>query len=135
MAQLYPPSGENLCGHLNGDADGNNWTLSITCPQQSVIQSIDFASWGTPTGSCGAFKYGKCHAANSINVSQELCLNKNSCSIPVNATTFNGDPCFGTVKQFDIQLKCSIPYNYSNWNFGLIDPLMEDLMNAVNPKK
>ena len=50
VAQLFPPSGSNLCGHLNGNANGNNWTLSITCPEQSVIHTIDFASWGTPTG-------------------------------------------------------------------------------------
>ena len=133
VAQLFPPSGSNLCGHLNGDANTNNWTLSLSCPESSVIKSIDFASWGTPTGSCGNFKIGKCHAANSMNVSKELCLNKNNCTIRVDIDTFNGDPCVNTVKQFDIQVQCSMPYNYSNWDFTLINPLMEDFMEAVNP--
>ena len=131
---MYPPSGSSLCAHLNGDANDNNWTLSITCPQQSIIKNIEFASWGTPTGTCGNFNIGKCHAQNSMNISRQLCLNKNSCTIRADTNTFNGDPCDGTRKQFDIQVECSIAYNYSNWNFSLLDPLMEDFMNAVNPK-
>ena len=134
VPQLYPPSGSHLCGHLNGDANHNNWSLSITCPSQSVIKTIDFASWGTPFGNCGNFSVGKCHAQNSRNISEQLCLNKNSCTIRVDNTTFNGDPCEGTVKQFDIQVECSISHNYSNWDFTLIDPMMEDFMNATNPK-
>eukprot|EP01084_Bolivina_argentea_P178466 308505_1 len=135
VPQLYAPSDKYLCAHLNGDANNNNWTISITCPETSVIKSIDFASWGTPNGFCGNFSINNtCHANNSLNISQELCLNKHSCIIPANIDTFNGDPCNGTTKQFDIQVTCSIQYKYSNYNFSLINPLMEDFMNAVNPK-
>eukprot|EP01084_Bolivina_argentea_P058520 106853_1 len=134
VAQLYPPSDENLCAHLTGLGNANNWTVSLTCPKTSTIKTIDFASWGTPSGTCGQFKIGSCHANTSMSVSKSLCLNKHSCTIRADTDTFGGDPCYGTVKQFDIQVTCSIPYNYSNWDFSLINPLMEDLMNSVNPK-
>eukprot|EP01084_Bolivina_argentea_P058521 106854_1 len=134
VAQMQPPSGQYLCGHLNGNSNLNNWTLSLQCPGTSKINDIQFASWGTSSGTCGNFKLGKCNALNSINVSKTLCLNKNSCTIPVNTNTFNGDPCDGTVKSFNIQITCNEAYNYSNWDFTLLDPLMQDFMTSVNPK-
>ena len=86
LPQLYPPSSKYLCTHLNGDANNNNWTTSIECPDNSSIKSIDFVSWGNPTGSCGDFKIGDCNSNNALNVTKELCLNKHSCSIPGNCT-------------------------------------------------
>ena len=133
VAQLQPPSGKYLCNHLNGDSNDNNWTVSLQCPGTSVINEIGFASWGTPSGYCGDFTIGTCHANNSMDIAKTYCMDKNSCTIPVNIDTFNGDPCYGVVKEFAIQVECSVPYNYSNWNFTLIDPLMVDFMNAVNP--
>ena len=50
VAQLTPPSGFNLCGHLNGGSNNNNWNLTMKCTNKgSIISKINFAYWGAPT--------------------------------------------------------------------------------------
>lgn len=44
--------------------------LSLLCPA-GQITSIDFASYGTPTGRCGAFGIGSC-SMNSTAVKQGI---------------------------------------------------------------
>ncbi|ETO34712.1 hypothetical protein RFI_02382 [Reticulomyxa filosa] len=120
--------------HLNGDSNDNNWNVSLQCPNENeVIFVIDFASWGTPQGYCGNWSIGQCHASNSMAVAKQYCQNANACTIPVNVATFGYDPCFGTVKSFAIQVRCNTTSLYSNWDFTLLDPIMEDVMAAVNP--
>eukprot|EP01084_Bolivina_argentea_P155381 270768_1 len=132
VAQLYPPSNKYLCTHLNGDANNNNWTTSISCPLNSSIKSIDFVSWGNPKGYCGNFSFGNCNSNNVLNTTKQLCLHQNTCIIPVNSKTFH-DNCPNITKQFALQIQCSIPYNYSNYNFTLVDQVFSDVMNAINP--
>ena len=58
VAQLTPPSGYYMCGHLNGDSNANNWTLTMKCPPNSgVINKIDFGYWqqGTEKGITNLF--------------------------------------------------------------------------------
>ena len=50
VAQLTPPSGYYMCGHLNGGSNDNNWTLTMKCPPDSgVINKIDFGYWQEAT--------------------------------------------------------------------------------------
>ena len=137
VAQLQPPSGKYLCGHLNGNTENNDWNLSLQCPytSTSTITRIDFVSFGNPTGTCGNFKIGSCNAntTNTLQIAEKLCLNKNSCIIPVNTATF-GDPCPNEQKSFSIQVECSEPMKgITNWNFTEMDKLVEDYFDAVNP--
>eukprot|EP01084_Bolivina_argentea_P144857 254050_1 len=122
VPRISPPSDKYYCQHLNGNANNNNWTLSVSCPNNysySIINDIQFASYGTPSGYCGNLKHGTCHNNNSLSIVKSLCLNKHSCEIPVNSETFKYDPCMNTTKSFDIQLTCNITnYQYSNWNLS-----------------
>ncbi|GAA4341653.1 nidogen-like domain-containing protein [Flaviaesturariibacter amylovorans] len=79
-----------------------NGTITLQAPAGTVIDRIDFASYGTPTGSCGNFVQGWCHAGNSKAVVEGLALNQNSFSVQASNLVF-GDPCFGTVKRLVIQ--------------------------------
>jgi hypothetical protein len=81
-------------------------TLTITCDAGQTVTTIDFASYGTPTGSCGAFQTSSCHAASSVQVLKDACLGKSSCTVAANNATF-GDPCFGTPKILDVQVTCT----------------------------
>ena len=67
-------------------------TATFACPAGATITAVQFASFGTPGGQCGAYTVGSCNAANSTAITSAACLGKNSCSIPIGDSTF-GDPC------------------------------------------
>lgn len=80
--------------------------LILTAPPGSVFTSIDFASYGTPTGACGSFSLGSCHAANSQSVCEGIIIGQNSVTIYVGNGLF-GDPCGGTLKRLYVQARYS----------------------------
>ena len=92
-------------------------TVILTVPPNNVITSIDFASYGTPNGSCGAFTLGTCHAANSMSIVEAVFVGQASASIGANNTVF-GDPCGGTVKRLYIQATYSstLPLTLLSYN-------------------
>jgi hypothetical protein len=82
-------------------------TLNLQCVEPTAtISQIQFASYGTPTGTCGSYQVGSCNAANSTSIVQSYCIGKNSCSVPATTPIF-GDPCYGTVKNLVVQAHCS----------------------------
>jgi large repetitive protein len=90
-----------------------NQNVTITAPPGTVITSIEFASYGTPNGTCGNFTIGVCHAANSIAVVAPYLIGLNSGTIPATNGIF-GDPCFGTVKRLFIQARYGTTSSQSN---------------------
>jgi hypothetical protein len=88
-------------GTICGTADENG-NLVLTAPAGGVITSINFASYGTPTGTCGNFIVGACNATNSKTLVEGYAIGKNGVTIPANNTVF-GDPCYGTVKRLYVQ--------------------------------
>eukprot|EP01084_Bolivina_argentea_P233185 392808_1 len=142
IAQLEPPSGKYLCKHLNGDSYYQNWSISLQCPtSNSLINNIQFASYGNPQGNCGNFTIDpKCHYNNTLQIVKSKCLNKNSCSFDVNDQIFGNNDnnwCDKNIKlhSFSVQITCNIDYNYSNWDFSYMDktviPFMETFPNSV----
>jgi len=62
---------------------------TITCPAGTVVSNINFASYGTPTGSCGAFnKESNCDCSSTIQLVVDACLNKAICSLDAVDTLF-----------------------------------------------
>jgi hypothetical protein len=88
---------QTICGTA-----GEGGTVTITAPPGNYITGVQFASYGTPTGSCGSFAIGTCHAANSLSIVSAALIGFNSGSVSADNTVF-GDPCGGTVKQLYIQ--------------------------------
>ena len=79
-----------------------NQNVSLNAPSGATITSIDFASYGTPNGTCGNFTQGWCHSSTSKSVVENAALNHNS--VTIGATNGNfGDPCYGTVKRLYVQ--------------------------------
>jgi hypothetical protein len=71
--------GSAFCGRI---ANTNNGSIDLSCQDTgAVIASIDFASYGTPTGACGSFKAGACESKTSMSVVNGTCFNKASCKI------------------------------------------------------
>lgn len=97
VAELDPPSGLLQCGNV-----GDWFSVHLSCAQSGgVIDSIDFASYGTATGACGQMKQGSCHAANSLDIVKQACLGKSECNVPASPDVF-GDPC----ESFILSHKC-----------------------------
>ncbi len=87
----------SLCGTVN-----ENQTLSLTAPSGSFFTAINFASYGTPNGSCGSFSTSSCHAINSLSIVQAAAIGQNSFSVPATNGVF-GDPCSGTFKRLYVE--------------------------------
>ena len=92
-----------VCAEVN-----ENYVATISCPSGTVVRTIDFASYGTPTGSCGQFFKSSCDSSNSISTVQIPCLNQASCTVSAQNSVFGGDPCGGTLKRLKIQATCGL---------------------------
>lgn len=93
----------SVCGKAIEDS-----SVSLSCPSGQVVSKVAFASYGTPSGSCGAFKVGSCNASNSLSKVSSSCLGKASCKVSASNSVF-GDPCSGVDKTLAIQLQCAAP--------------------------
>ena len=69
----------------------------LQAPVGAFFTSVNFASYGVPSGGLGNYQYQWCHASNSIAIVSNLCLGNNSCVLSSNNDVF-GDPCGGTYK-------------------------------------
>jgi hypothetical protein len=105
--QDAPACGDSMCGARVTvcDTPDEGGTAHIACPNNTTVKSIDFASYGTPSGMCGHFALGGCHAVNSQPIVEGACLGSASCSVDATNNVF-GDPCFGTFKRLYIQATC-----------------------------
>ena len=90
-----------------------NQNATLTAPAGLLINNIDFASYGTPNGTCGNFTIGSCHATNSITKLSPYLLGNNSGTVPATNGLF-GDPCGGTVKRLYIQAHYGTTSSTSN---------------------
>eukprot|EP00048_Salpingoeca_helianthica_P004255 m.75178 g.75178 ORF g.75178 m.75178 type:complete len:2506 (-) comp13123_c5_seq3:28-7545(-) len=67
----------------------NNTNIALACPASSVISSISFASFGTPSGTCGSWRSSAtCHAASTQSTLTTLCVGKQTCSVLASPRTF-----------------------------------------------
>jgi hypothetical protein len=80
-------------------------TAKIQCPAGQVVKSLQYASYGTPSGACNSFQTTSCHSAKSGTTVQTACVGKSSCQVAANNTVF-GDPCPGVTKKLAIQVQC-----------------------------
>lgn len=106
-----PPTGPPAtCVDVSEDQEAN-----IGCPAGEVISSIDFASFGSPTGSCssGFHPSATCNSNHSMAVITALCVGKASCKVPASCSTFheqkqpqNGAFCWDVVKHLAVKVSC-----------------------------
>lgn len=57
--------------------------VQLQCEDGYKIESIEFASYGTPQGTCQAFSTGNCHATNSSAILSKVSIEKKNRSIIV----------------------------------------------------
>lgn len=82
-----------------------NGSADLACPAGQVVTSVDFASFGTATGGCGALVKSDCDAAGSMATVSTECVGKGSCTVR-GGNGIYGDPCSGTLKHLAVQVTC-----------------------------
>lgn len=81
--------------------------VNLSCAGGGTATGVQFASFGTPEGSCAAgWALGSCNANSSVAAVAAACVGKAACAVPVTDAVF-GDPCPGTKKQLAAALACS----------------------------
>ena len=88
--------------------DGEDATLQLQCVDPAAtIAAIEFASYGTATGTCPTFNKSSCDSPRSMAVVAAACVGKHSCAVTVDNDNFGGDPCANTVKKLRVVARCS----------------------------
>ena len=140
IENIYTPatiSGNNV---IYATANENQ-NLVLQAPVGSVINSVTFASYGTPTGSNGNYTISNCHAANSLSIVESYAIGKNSVTIPATNTVF-GDPCSGTSKRLfvkatyistNINTNTSVTIRYTIAADGSCEATSDDVTFTVTP--
>ncbi|PQM35742.1 beta-galactosidase 3 [Prunus yedoensis var. nudiflora] len=85
----------------------NKPEISLHCTEGHSISAIKFSSFGTPSGSCGTFQHGACHAPNSNAVLEKECIGKQKCSVTISSTNFGKDPCPSKLKKLSVEAVCA----------------------------
>jgi len=103
VSQTAPPGEAVFCAEM----DYSVGSASLYCNDKTAqISDIQFAAYGTPTGTCGNYTHDtKCDATNVTAYVKSHCIGQNNCTI-LSYPTF-GDPCFQVVKRFVMQASCT----------------------------
>jgi hypothetical protein len=99
-AFALPAASHDVCATVAERA-----SATVACPAGEVFGSVVFASYGTPSGSCGSFATSTCSAATSGARVSSACSGKASCTLSATNAVF-GDPCAGTKKHLSVELSC-----------------------------
>jgi hypothetical protein len=79
---------------------------SLKCPSGTYISDIQFASYGSPSGKCGAFRQSQCHAKYSLDVVSSKCVGKVECGVSASNNIFGENPCADVNKVLKVQAAC-----------------------------
>lgn len=125
-------------GKVCGQAYESN-SLSMTA-SLGTFRSVNFASYGAPTGSCGTFIYGNCHLMQSFIAAEDSLLGNSTGNYLGANMTFGVDPCFGIGKNTrimasyaeDVTISNLSPGTYSLWVFDSLGCSASVTINVIN---
>ncbi|KAG6591292.1 Beta-galactosidase 3, partial [Cucurbita argyrosperma subsp. sororia] len=83
-------------------------SFHLQCNPGQVISAIKFASFGTPSGTCGSYQKGTCHAPDSHAILEKKCIGQESCLVSATRDNFGVDPCPNELKQLLVEVDCAI---------------------------
>ena len=123
VAELNPPSGTTLCGGEPLPAAEGAFSVLDCGEDGGTIDAVTFASFGSPSGHCGSFRKGVCHAPNTQATVDKSCLGQRSCTVPSSADTFPGlSPECLKEAALAVATSCTNKSKqFTYWNFTLLD--------------
>jgi hypothetical protein len=91
-----------------------NQVASIGCCAGEVIGAVEFASFGTPTGSCatGFIASASCNSNHSMAVVSAACVGRQTCKLDASCKTFHekltnpGAFCWAVAKSLAVKVAC-----------------------------
>uniref|UniRef100_A0A7N0U170 Beta-galactosidase n=1 Tax=Kalanchoe fedtschenkoi TaxID=63787 RepID=A0A7N0U170_KALFE len=101
LSQLKEGQGEK--DHTNNSIE----TVHLRCPENMRISDVKFASFGTPTGTCGSYQIGECHDPLSLSVVAKICLQKNECVIELTRQNFGKTTCSSSPRKLAVEVSCA----------------------------
>lgn len=141
VAELEPPSPAST-GLCYGPLDISSFNITIDCTKNdkmkgNTIDKIIFANYGAPKRlasskgkMCLGFQENKTCSQNVINEISKQCVGKSTCFIGkelLDKITYNAtSSCLteGLTKMLAVQATCKTPFNFTSWNFEILDPMM-----------
>ena len=112
----HPSGGNSLLG------DRKTYTMS--CPSEdSMIEEVLFASFGTPKGTCGHMAKGECHVTGSEEKVRKLCVGKRVCTIPVTQEYLGSDCAHYETKWLHVDVQCSRTATYHDVEVNVTIPV------------
>ncbi|CAM6085259.1 unnamed protein product [Calypogeia fissa] len=83
-------------------------TLHLDCTPGHNISEVVFGSFGNPSGTCGSFQRGSCHAPLSAELLHLACVGRQQCFVEVSWTIFAvEDPCPTILKGLAVEALCT----------------------------
>jgi Galactose binding lectin domain. len=96
--------GQTYTGQVCGTQEIENNLLTLTAKKNGLFTHVDFASYGTPTGSCETgFAIGACHATTSDSVVASRIIGRPFGSMYAANGEFGYDPCYTVYKHLYVQ--------------------------------
>lgn len=136
VGALDPPTTGYLCGPANWIRGGQTLPITLDCgPMGGTITGVPFASFGRPSGSCGAYAVdASCHAPTSAAVVAAACVGKASCTLATapGGNAFGPPPCAGAT-WLATQVTCSnASAVHAHWDLRAADAFFSDWWNACD---
>ncbi|XP_050232735.1 beta-galactosidase 10 [Mercurialis annua] len=107
VAEDYPMSNHESIENAGSRNYSDRASVHLKCPKNRGISAIHFASFGSPTGTCGSYSHGECHDPKSVSIVEKECLNKNECVVQVTEEKFSKGLCPANVKKLAVEATCS----------------------------
>ncbi|XP_054790059.1 beta-galactosidase 3-like, partial [Prosopis cineraria] len=108
VAEDFPSLGLDLESEDKFENYKNTPFARLACPKDTRISAIKFASFGTPSGTCGSYRMGDCHDPNSSSLVEKACLNKKECVIKLNEENFKKNLCSSSLtRRLAVEAVCS----------------------------
>nr|GMD32808.1 beta-galactosidase 10 [Ipomoea batatas] len=103
----HPPHDLEHLQHGEIEKNIGKPTLKLKCPTNTRVSLVTFASFGTPTGTCGSYTEGNCHDPNSVSLINKACMNQSECAVELSNRNFNMGLCPNTTKKLAVEVQCS----------------------------